>query len=119
MLAARAINDSDTLVETRFQGADSKQITVWRVRNSENGFRIVDMAVDGMSLAITQRRTFTSRAGIQGIDEALASLDKDLNSEGPVLAAGKGLTGAHRSILASIFGSAQKGTVGLAVAGLK
>jgi phospholipid transport system substrate-binding protein len=119
LLSARAINGSDTLVETGFSGGDTQEAAVWRVRKTDAGFRIVDIAVDGMSLAITQRRAFTSRAGIEGVDAALVALEQDLTAPGPVLVAGKDLAGVHRSVLASFFGSAKQGTVGLALAGLK
>lgn len=119
LLSTRAISKTDTLVETKFEGADGMEVTAWRVRKAGDTFRIIDLAVDGMSLAITQRRSFTSIAGIKGFDAALVAMQDDLTSKAPISVAGKGPTAAYRSVLASIFGGAKKGTVGLAIAGLK
>lgn len=48
----------------------------WRVRRKKNGFRIVDVKVEGISMAITQRDEFSSLIEQSGIDGLLAELRK-------------------------------------------
>ncbi len=48
----------------------------WRVRRKKEGFRIVDVKVEGISMAITQRDEFSSLIEKSGIDGLLADLRK-------------------------------------------
>jgi len=56
----RSINDRDRLVTSRIHLEDGRDIPVhWRVRGVKN-YRIVDVLVEGVSMAITQRDEFSS-----------------------------------------------------------
>ena len=58
-IAPAADEIRDMLVVSRFVGTDSRALGVdWRVRMSEAGPRIVDLVVDGISMAVAQRDEF-------------------------------------------------------------
>ncbi len=49
------------IVESRVNSPDGAPVTVhWRVRGTNNGPKIVDVVVEGVSLALTQRAEFAS-----------------------------------------------------------
>ena len=60
--SARKINERDSLVQTEVaRGATRPPIRVgWRVRQTRNGLRIVDVIVDGISMSVTQRDQFAA-----------------------------------------------------------
>lgn len=72
----RDINDRDKLVHTELVLTDGRKIPVhWRVRDSSN-YKIIDVLVEGVSMAITQRDEFSAiinqRGGkIEGLLRAL------------------------------------------------
>lgn len=72
----RDINDRDKLVHTELVLTDGRKIPVhWRVRDSSD-YRIIDVLVEGVSMAITQRDEFAAiinqRGGkIEGLLNAL------------------------------------------------
>lgn len=72
----RDINDRDKLVHTELVLTDGRKIPVhWRVRDSSN-YKIIDVLVEGVSMAITQRDEFAAiinqRGGkIEGLLRAL------------------------------------------------
>ncbi|MCK6418712.1 MAG: ABC transporter substrate-binding protein [Alphaproteobacteria bacterium] len=66
----------DTLVTTFIVSDDSKPIQIdWRVR-SKNGYKIVDVVVEGVSMSMTQRSDYASviQTGGGDIEFLLASL---------------------------------------------
>ena len=68
ILASHAIGDGDALVETSIQSADGTTTPVWRVRAGTDGrYQIIDVSVDGVSLALTQRREFASVVNRRGL----------------------------------------------------
>ncbi len=58
----RVLNEKDVLVGSRFVRPDNQQpIRVeWRVRQKNAEFKIVDLVVEGVSMAVTQRAEFGS-----------------------------------------------------------
>jgi len=58
----RVINDAEALVETRLlrAGADVPLRIDWRVRKTDDSFRIIDIMAEGLSMAQTQRAEFSS-----------------------------------------------------------
>jgi len=74
----RNINERDNLVQSEVVLTDGRKIPVhWRVRNGKE-FKVVDVLVEGVSMAITQRDEFASIINQNGgkIDGLLAALRK-------------------------------------------
>lgn len=74
-------NKKDVLVNTEITRPRGDPIkTVWRVRNSKNGLRIIDVMVEGISMLVTHRQEFSAvirRHGLTGLLETLrARIDK-------------------------------------------
>ncbi len=63
-------------VETRVAGAqgDDPANPVWRLRHRDGGFKIIDVHVDGISLALTERSQFGSVIRRNGLDGMLTAL---------------------------------------------
>jgi len=68
-------NKTDILVNTRIERPSSAPINItWRVRSKGNSRRIIDVMVEGISMALTQRQQFASvvsQHGLQGLLETL------------------------------------------------
>jgi phospholipid transport system substrate-binding protein len=74
----RNINERDNLVQSEVVLTDGQKIPVhWRVRNGKQ-FKVVDVLVEGVSMAITQRDEFSSIINQSGgkIDGLLVALRK-------------------------------------------
>ncbi len=71
----KPIGKSDVLVLTRISRPSGPPILAgWRVRNGSNGYKILDVMVSGVSMAVTQRSEFRSvvrRQGVGGLIEML------------------------------------------------
>ena len=67
---------SDFLVETRVEGAQANDSAnpVWRLRERDGGFKIIDVHIDGISLALTERSQFGSAIRRNGFDGMLSML---------------------------------------------
>ena len=81
VLSARAAGKKDAVVKTRIdRPGGAPLISDWRVRASQNQFRIIDVSIEGVSMAVTQRSEFASvikNSGIEGLMAALrARTDK-------------------------------------------
>lgn len=74
--STRQEGERDAVVRSRLRGGRVPELRVdWRLRRSENGWHIIDVVIEGMSLAITHRSEFAtviSREG--GIDGLLRKL---------------------------------------------
>jgi len=72
---ARAAGDTDILVQTKINRPSGPPIVAdWRVRTAPDGFRIIDIMVEGVSMAVTQRSEFNAVVGRDGIDGLLSIL---------------------------------------------
>ncbi len=72
----QAIDDSDVLVTTEIGRAGNKPFnTGWRVRLRDGEPLIIDVMVEGLSLAVTQRDEFGSVLRRQGVDGLLAIME--------------------------------------------
>ena len=59
--SSRADNDQDTLVSSYIKGETGEEIEVqWRVRYKGKRYMVVDVIVEGVSMAMTQRSDFAS-----------------------------------------------------------
>ena len=87
---SRAIDDTDTLVETEIQLPDRAPLKAgWRVREIDGQLKIIDVMVEGISMALTQRQEFASvvqREGLNGLIRELktrvGNLKKQQASQG-------------------------------------
>lgn len=76
---SRAIDEKDTMVTTVFAGPDSQSLKIdWRVRERDGGFKIIDVVVENVSMAVTQRSEFASLIRSNGgkLDVLIAALEK-------------------------------------------
>ncbi len=69
------IDETDTMVSTEIVRRNGPPIRVdYRVRIRNDGHRIVDVIVEGISLVVTQRSEFASVINRKGLDGLLAVL---------------------------------------------
>ncbi len=58
---SRAQDESDTIVTSKLVSPDSPEVRVdWRVRSKGGQHKIIDVIVEGVSMALTQRSDFSS-----------------------------------------------------------
>ena len=75
VVGARQANDRDVVVRMAIAQPGGPAIIVeWRVRATANGYRVIDVAVEGISLAITHRSEFAAVVQRHGIEGLLAIL---------------------------------------------
>ena len=72
VIGAKSVGPRDILVKSRVANGGKKQIRAdWRVRERESTFRILDLSVEGISMALTMRQEFQSilrrKEGIEGL----------------------------------------------------
>jgi phospholipid transport system substrate-binding protein len=78
---SRAIDDQDTMVNSQLIRKDRAAIAVdWRVRQTGDSAKVIDVSVEGVSMALTQRQEFASivqREGVDGLIKRLATPRRD------------------------------------------
>ena len=71
VVSERPTGTKDVVVRTRIGGPLGRSIEAeWRVRTTENRYRIIDVMVEGVSMVITQRSEFSAviqRNGVEGL----------------------------------------------------
>lgn len=66
--SAQPLGARDAIVLTEISRQAGPPITAgWRVRDSDNGYKIVDVMVEGVSMAVTQRSEFETIVRDQGL----------------------------------------------------
>ncbi|HEX6978302.1 MAG TPA: ABC transporter substrate-binding protein [Alphaproteobacteria bacterium] len=71
----RDLGDGDYLARTEILRGNSAPLNYeWRVRQTDNGMRIVDIIIEGVSLLVTQRSDFTSVVQREGMDGLIRTL---------------------------------------------
>jgi phospholipid transport system substrate-binding protein len=83
--AAQARGDQDALVRSRLCGPRGPPLAVdWRLRQGVGGWRIIDVVIANVSLAITHRSEFAAvidrKGGLDGLLRALRDLNGSLPS---------------------------------------
>ena len=72
---ARQANEKDVVVRTNIDRPSGAPIVAeWRVRTTDGRMRIIDVAVEGISMAVTQRSEFAAVVQRDGIDGLLTIL---------------------------------------------
>ena len=75
VIDARQASEKDVVVRTNIERPSAPPIVAeWRVRTTDGRFRIIDVAVEGISMAVTQRSEFASVVQRDGIDGLLTIL---------------------------------------------
>ncbi len=74
IISSQEVGEKDVLVETQIASADGPINAGWRVRPAEGQSRIIDVVIDGISMALTQRQEFGSLANREGIDGLLVKM---------------------------------------------
>lgn len=85
VLSTSPAGQRDVLVKTRIDKSGGNGFNAsWRVRKIDGGYKIIDIYVEGVSMAITQRSEFESILQRQGIDGLIGMLkDKMKNMSQP------------------------------------
>jgi phospholipid transport system substrate-binding protein len=75
VLSTAPAGTRDVLVKTRINKSAGNGFNAsWRVRKIDGGYKIIDLYVEGVSMAITQRSEFETILQRQGIDGLLTML---------------------------------------------
>lgn len=78
--------EEDTIVQTAIRRPSGAPIrTDWRVRPTDEGPKVVDVLVEGVSMALTLRSDFTAvaqRNGVDGLIQTLRSRVAELSASG-------------------------------------
>lgn len=70
--AVRGVGARDLLVETRIERRGDEPLdTAWRLRDRDGRYKIIDVMVGGISLALTQRQEIASAAKREGLEGLL------------------------------------------------
>lgn len=116
VVASHPVGDKDILVETSVEGPDGPAAPVWRVRAVDGRYKIIDVTVDGMSLALTQRREFASVVNRVGLEGLLKLLRDKLAAQAKMTDA-QIREATHASFLGSLLASPNARRLDLFVAG--
>ena len=81
IVASHPVGARDVLVETRVNSDDGATNPIWRVRAQDGIYKIIDVSIDGVSLALTQRREFAAVINRQGLDGLLDILRQKLAAQ--------------------------------------
>ena len=76
---ARQLDEKDSLVSTRFAGPNGQPLNIdWRVRERDGQAKIIDVIIEGVSMAVTQRAEFSALIRSNGgkLDMLIAALEK-------------------------------------------
>ena len=75
---ARLDGDGSAIVDSVVERKGAGRIGLkWQLRRGENGWRVIDLVVEGVSMAVTQRSEFVAVIrGQGGIEGLLAALRK-------------------------------------------
>ncbi len=77
------------IVHSKINTSKTEDVPVdWRLHSADGGFMIVDIVIEGVSMAVTERSDFASvmqsRGGIEGLIEALRAKNSESASTGAV-----------------------------------
>lgn len=74
----------DLYVRSRIVRPDGPDVAAdWRVRKIEGAFRIVDLKIEGISMAITQRDEFSAKVNADGIDALITFMREQTGTDTP------------------------------------
>jgi len=80
ILATKRLGKKDVLVRTSVVTRSGNPVRAdWRLRQTEGGFQIIDLSVEGISMAVMLRQDFTSVIRRKGLDGLVAILKQRLS----------------------------------------
>lgn len=75
---SRAVNDKDTLVSSQLRRPDGPPVAIeWRVRTIAGAQKVIDVTVEGVSMAISQREEFSAFLQRNTVDGLIARLKQE------------------------------------------
>ena len=104
IVASHPVGAQDVLVETSVTSDDGASNPIWRVRAEDGIYKIIDVSIDGVSLALTQRREFATVINRQGLDGLLDMLRQKLAAQAKASQA-TGTETSESDLLSSLFAS--------------
>jgi len=116
IVASHPVGSKDVLVETSVESNDGATNPIWRVRAKNGEYKIIDVSIDGVSLALTQRREFAAVINRDGLDGLLDLLREKLAAQAKAAQATPENGGLNVSLLASILASPNANKIGLLLA---
>ena len=116
IVASHPIGTQDVLVETSVAGDDGVTNPIWRVRAQDGIYKIIDVSIEGVSLALTQRREFASVINRQGLDGLLDMLRQKLAAQAKAVKVETTEGDLMSSLFASILASPNANQIGLLLA---
>jgi len=116
IVASHPVGAQDVLVETSVTSDDGATNPIWRVRAQDGVYKIIDVSINGVSLALTQRREFAAVIARRGLDELLDILRKKLAAQAKVVRVETPEGDFLSSLFASILSSPNANQIGLLLA---
>ncbi len=74
IIDAKPLGKNDYLVRTTVVGGGGPARADWRIRKSDGGYLIIDLSIEGISMAVTLRQDFTSVIRQKGLDGLIGIL---------------------------------------------
>ncbi len=116
IVASHLVGSQDVLVETSVESSDGAANPIWRVRAKDGEYKIIDVSIAGVSLALTQRREFAAVINRQGLDGLLDMLREKLAAQAKA-ARNEPVKGKLKiSLFASILASPNANKIGFLLA---
>ncbi len=113
IVGSHPVGREDVLVETSVEGSDGAANPIWRVRAEAGAYKIIDVSIGGVSLALTHRREFATVIGLRGLDGLLDMLREKLAAQAKA-ARNEPVKGRLKvSLFASILASPNANMIGI------
>ena len=116
VVASHPVGRQDVLVETSIEGVEGAANPVWRVRAEAGQYKIIDVSIEGVSLALTQRREFAAVINRKGLDGLLDMLREKLAVQAETAQGRPAGGGLKASLFASILASPNANGIGILLA---
>ena len=112
-VGSHPVGRQDVLVETSIEGVEGAANPVWRVRAEAGQYKIIDVSIEGVSLALTQRREFAAVINRKGLDGLLDMLREKLAAQAEMARGGPAGDRLKVSLFASILASPNANNLGI------
>ncbi len=116
IVASHLVGSQDVLVETSVESSDGTANPIWRVRTKDGEYKIIDVSIDGVSLALTRRREFAAVINRQGLDGLLDMLRVKLTAQAKAAHNAPVKGKLQISLFASILASPNANKIGFLLA---
>ena len=116
IVGSHPVGRKDVLVETSVEGSDGTANPIWRVRAEAGQYKIIDVSIEGVSLALTQRREFAAVINRKGLDGLLDMLREKLAAQAEMARGGPAGDRLKVSLFASILASPNANKIGFLLA---